>query len=150
MKFAAVSKILSFVAIAALAAVGCSSTPTTGGAPDAAATVDAPASHVDAAVVHIDATVAHADATPIHIDAAPVLVDAAPPVDAIVSVACTTQELSPIIQCAVTNCATTLTLTCVEEHCISQFASLPTACQTCLIGAAAGGSLSAAEASCVN
>ena len=151
MKFAAVSKTLSFVAIAALCAVGCSSTPSTGGAPDAASSsVDAPTASIDAPVSHIDATVARADATPIHFDATPIQIDAAPPVDAIVSLACSTQDITPILQCAATNCATMLTVACVEQNCALDFIELPTGCQQCLIGAASGGSLSAAAASCVH
>ena len=82
------------------------------------------------------------------IDAAPPPPDAAPlPPDAL-QLACTLEELQPIIACAVAECSQDVTTECVTSNCGLLLLGVSPECSSCILTAVVGGDIAAAAGAC--
>jgi hypothetical protein len=104
------------------------------------------ASDVDAMVIE------EPDAAPPPPDAAPP--DAEPAPDAIVSLACSLDEVQPLAECALENCQdvagdTEQLLTCLAFRCAGEFITLSPQCLECALAAASGDTAAILQA-CLN
>ncbi len=101
----------------------------------------------------VDDTVVTADAEPALPDAMPiVLPDAEPPPapDAILSFACTLEEIQPIFACVQENCLDNLNAECVALNCGLLVLGMSPSCRECVLTGIATGDLAETAGACVS
>lgn len=77
-------------------------------------------------------------------------IDASPLVDGAIGLACSIEDLTPLLTCAVTECADDATLTCVLTSCALLLFALPPDCQQCILTGLTSGDLATSLAACVS
>ena len=82
------------------------------------------------------------------VDAAPPPPDSEPPSPDALQLACTLEELQPIIACAAAECSGDLTAECVTANCGLLLLGVSPGCSSCILTAVVGGDLAAAAAAC--
>jgi hypothetical protein len=137
---------LSLFAPTRLLALACAGTLVAAGCGDE--------SNLDDSVDVVDSADGDPDAEPLpDAEPPPPLPDAEPPPppDAIISLACSLEELQPILTCAQESCIDDLTAECVALNCGLLLLGLSPSCRECALTAiASGGDLAAIAGACIS